>query len=108
MHVGEFFEENINRKVGNGKIVTKIVLSYCEKKLFQRSKKNLEIRGRRPEIWTIFEEQFIQTVKGQNNFWFQYAFLACSWRFLISNELCRKIRIQIGKKYWDLETCRKS
>ena len=32
-------------------------------------------------------EQFIQTVKGQNNFWKQNAFLTCSWRFLISNEL---------------------
>ena len=31
-------------------------------------------------------EQFIQTVKGQNNFWQQNAFLTCSWRFLISNE----------------------
>ena len=32
-------------------------------------------------------EQFIQTVKGQNNFWEQNAFLTCSWRFLISNKL---------------------
>ena len=32
-------------------------------------------------------EQFIQTVKGQNNFWLQNAFLICSWRFLISNKL---------------------
>ena len=32
-------------------------------------------------------EKFIQTVKGQNN---------------------RKIIIQIGKNYWDLEICRKS
>ena len=31
-------------------------------------------------------EQFIQTVKGQNNFWQQNAFLTCSWRFLISNK----------------------
>ena len=29
----------------------------------------------------------IQTVKGQNNFWKQNAFLTCSWRFLISNKL---------------------
>ena len=29
-------------------------------------------------------EQFIQTVKGQNNFWLQNAFFTCSWRFLIS------------------------
>ena len=45
-------------------------------------------------------EQFIQTVKGQNKFWQQNAFLtfffevhplrlfnSCSWRFLISNKL---------------------
>ena len=32
-------------------------------------------------------EQFIQTVKGQNIFWQQNAFLTCSWRFLRSNEL---------------------
>ena len=31
-------------------------------------------------------EQFIQTVKGQNNFWQQKAFLSCSWRFLRSNK----------------------
>ena len=28
-----------------------------------------------------------RTVKGQNNLWEQNAFLACSWRFLISNKL---------------------
>ena len=32
-------------------------------------------------------EQFIQTVKGQNNFWYQNAFLTCSWMFLISKKL---------------------
>ena len=32
-------------------------------------------------------EQFIQTVKGQNNFWKQNVFLTCSWRFLRSNTL---------------------
>ena len=32
-------------------------------------------------------EQLIQTVKGQNSFWHQIAFLTCSWRFLISNKL---------------------
>ena len=44
-------------------------------------------------------EKFIQAMKGQNNFWQHNA---CSLMFLIT------IRIQIGKKYWDLETCRKS
>ena len=28
-----------------------------------------------------------QTVKGKNNFWWQNAFLTCSWKFLISNKL---------------------
>jgi hypothetical protein len=32
-------------------------------------------------------EQFIQTVKGQKNFWWQNAFLTCSWMFLGSNKL---------------------
>ena len=32
-------------------------------------------------------EQFIQTVKGRNNFWKQNAVLTCSWRFLMSNKL---------------------
>ena len=52
-------------------------------------------------------EQFIQTVKGQNNFWQQNAFLTCSWRFLTSYEL-EKLELKLEKKYWDLETCRKS
>ena len=32
-------------------------------------------------------ELFIQTVKGQNNFWKQNAFLTCFWSFLRYNEL---------------------
>ena len=32
-------------------------------------------------------EQFVRTVKGQNNFWQQNAFLTCSWRFLRPNKL---------------------
>jgi hypothetical protein len=32
-------------------------------------------------------KQFIQTVKGQNKFSEQNAFLTCFWRFLISNKL---------------------
>ena len=48
--------------------------------------KNLEIQGRRPRILRSLE-QFVRTVKGQNNFWQQNAFLTCSWRFLISNKL---------------------
>ena len=32
-------------------------------------------------------EQFLQTVKGQNNFWEQDASLTCSWKFFICDEL---------------------
>ena len=51
--------------------VNKIVLTYCEKKLFKWSRKTFEIRGGRPRISKFLRslEQFIQTVKGQNNFW---------------------------------------
>ena len=52
-------------------------------------------------------EQFIQTVKGQNNF------LVTECFFNLFPEVShiyqiRTIRIQIGKNYWDLKTCRKS
>ena len=48
--------------------VTKIVLTYCEKKLCQWSRKTFEIRGWRPRICKI-SRTIIQTVKGQNSFW---------------------------------------
>ena len=35
--------------------VTKIVLTYCEKKLFQWSRKTFKIRGWRPRIYKNFE-----------------------------------------------------
>ena len=50
--------------------VTKIVLTYFEKKLSDREKLlKCEAEGR--EFAKILRslEQFIQTVKGQNNFW---------------------------------------
>ena len=47
----------------------------------------LEAEGREFSKILRSLEQFIQTVKGQNNFWKQNAFLTCSWRFLKSNKL---------------------
>ena len=41
-------------------------------------------------------EQFAQTVKGQNNFWKQNAFLNCYWRFLISFKL-QKLEFKFEK-----------
>jgi hypothetical protein len=83
--------------------VTKIVLTYCEKKLFWRSRKTFEIQGWRPRIFKILKilsersEQFLLTECFFN------LFLEISQ---ISKN--RTIIIQIGKKYWDLEICRKS
>ena len=60
--------------VANGKefLWTKIVLTYCEKKIcFSDQEKRLkfEAEGREFEKCLRSLEQFIQTVKGQNNFW---------------------------------------
>ena len=41
-------------------------------------------------------EQFIQTVKGQNNVWQQNAFLTCSLKFLRSNKL-EKLEFKLEK-----------
>jgi len=41
-------------------------------------------------------EQFIETVKGQNNFWYQSAFLSCYWRFLISYKL-EQLKLKLEK-----------
>ena len=47
----------------------------------------LETEGREFPNILKSQEQFIQTVKGQNNFWQQNTFLTCSWRFLRPNKL---------------------
>ena len=46
-----------------------------------------EAEGREFEIYLRSLEQFIQTVKDQNNILLQNAILICSWRFLIPNKL---------------------
>ena len=48
--------------------VTKIVLTYCVKKMFQWSRKTFEITQELAKILRSLE-QFNWTVKGQNNFW---------------------------------------
>ena len=51
--------------------------------------KNVKFEAEGQEFANLLRslEQFIQTVKGQNNFWLQNTFLTYSWRFFISNEL---------------------
>ena len=48
---------------------------------------NIEAEGREFSKVLRSLEQFIQTVKGENNFWSQNAFLTCSWRFLWCQKL---------------------
>ena len=51
--------------------VSKIVLTYCEKKCSSDQKKlsKFEAEGREFAKFLRSLEQFIQTVKGQNNVW---------------------------------------
>ena len=51
--------------------VTKIVLTYCEKNCSSNQEKLLKFEAEGREFAKILRslEQFIQTVKGQNNFW---------------------------------------
>ena len=70
--------------------VTKIVLTYCEKKIVLVIEKKLlkfEAEDREFSNFLRSLEQFIQIVKGQNNFLQKNAFLTFPWRFLISNKL---------------------
>ena len=62
-----------------------------------------EAEGREFEHFLRSLDQFIQTVKGQNNFWQQNAFLTGG----LSDINTRTIMIQIGRNCWDLETCEK-
>ena len=51
---------------------TKIVLTYCEKKKCSSDRENLlKFEAEGQEFAKILRslEQFVQTVKGQNNFW---------------------------------------
>ena len=51
--------------------------------------KNLKFEAEGQELTKILRslQQFIQTMKGQNNFCQQNAFLTCSWWFFISDRL---------------------
>ena len=65
--------------------VIKIVLTYFEKKIVLVVEKNkIEAEGR--EFANILRalEQFIQTVKRQNNFWLENVFLTCFMLILMS------------------------
>ena len=57
-----------------------------------------EANGREFSKFLRSLEQYIQTVKGQNNFWQQNAFFTYSWRFLISNKF-EQLEFKLVRKY---------
>ena len=61
----------VNRNQSKWYFIIKIVLTYCEKKTSNDQKKLLkfEAEGREFAKFLRSLEQFIHTVKGQNNFW---------------------------------------
>ena len=78
-----------------------LLLTYiCN--LCNKSKNGILLQNCSKLLW----EQFIQ-IERSEQCWQQIAFLTCSWRFLISNKL-EQLEFKLEKKYWDLETCRKS
>ena len=77
--------------------ISKIVLTYNEKKLFQWSRKTSEIRGWSLRIVDLKLEQFIQiSSESQYNFWNRMLFKLVPGGFSDLIKI-RKIRIQIGK-----------
>ena len=68
-------------------MLPKLFLPNVRKNCSSDREKLLKFQAERQENFLRSLEQFIQTVKDQNNFWQQNAFLTCSWRFLISNKL---------------------
>ena len=97
------------RMFGKWYFVTKIVLTYCEKKLFYWSRKTFEILGWRLTICKNFEitKTIYSNSERSEQFLVTECFLTSSWRFLIPIKL-EKLELELEKKYWDLETCRKS
>ena len=55
-----------------------------------------EAEGRELAKNLISLEQFIQTMKCQNNFWLQNSFLTCSWRFLMYDTL-KQFQLKLEK-----------
>ena len=63
--------KTVELRINGTYFVTKIVLTYCEKNYSSDREKllNFEAEGREVAKFLRSLKQFIQTVKGQNNFW---------------------------------------
>ena len=91
----------IGEKRNLGILLPKLFWPTLRKKCFSDREKLLKFETEGQEFAKLLRllEQFIQRVKGQNNFWKLNAFLTCSWRFLIlykSDQLEFKLEILFG------------
>ena len=73
----------------NGILLPKLFWTTVRKNYSNDWEKLLKFEAEGGEFANVLRslEQFIPTVKGQNNFWQQNAFLTCSWRFLRFSKL---------------------
>ena len=78
---------------GNGILLPKLFWPIVRKNVLVIQKKTFSKFLR--SLW-----QFIQVVKGQNNFGQQNAFLTCSWRFLTSYKLEYRIVASTNMCYY--------
>ena len=71
MQYKEINDFHFSRKEAKWYFVTKIVLTYCEKKMSRDREKLSKFEAEGREFAKILRslEQFVRTVKGQNNFW---------------------------------------
>ena len=71
-------------------------MTYYEKKNCSIDREKLlkfKAEGREFAKFLRSLEQFIHTVKGQNNLWQQNAFLTCSWRYLGYEKMLENILV---------------
>ena len=73
----------------SGILLSKLFWPNVRKNCSGVREKNLKFEAESQDFAKMLRslEQFIQTVKGQNNFGLQNALLTCYWRFLTSNKL---------------------
>ena len=89
--------------------VTKIVLTYYEKKFISWSRKVFEVQDWRQRIFKNFE--ITRTIYSNSERSEQFLVTECFFNLFLEVSQTWKIRtikIKIGKNYWDWETCRKS
>ena len=95
----EYFSQNKFNFQKTWYSLTKIVLTYNEKKIDLVIKKNFWIRGWRRRIWKIFEitRKIYSNSESSEQFLVTECFFTCSWRFLIPNRW-KQLEFKLEKK----------